>query len=102
METYVHKILSSGITLTVTEIYDSTISEISSLLQGYNNRMKIQKIFFGTLTASVYNANKTKKGTKMLSWSDIYPDRDSAHTSNQPMTNEQIKHTLMSAFGGFR
>jgi hypothetical protein len=95
MAEYCLEVLRSGIDLSPSELYNMTLPELSAYVEGYRKRIRMQEIFFGNLTAAVYNAVPKKK-KKFLMWSDIYKQKE----GKKQMTPAEIKDKLVMMFGG--
>lgn len=96
MAEYCLEIIRSGIDISPSELYRLTLPELSAYVEGYRKRIRTQEIFFGNLTAAVYNTVPTKKRKKFLAWSDIYTQKE----GKKQMTPAEIKNKLMTMFGG--
>lgn len=99
MEEYAMQIIESGVPLSFAELYSLTLPELSAIMTGFKARIKLQKVFFGNVTAAVYNVNRGKNSRRILKWSDIYPEKD---VSRKEMTPEEISIKLHAMFGGVR
>lgn len=93
------QVIETGVPLSFNELYSLTLPEISSVLSGFKARIKMEKVFFGNLTAAIYNVNKPKNTKKVLSWKDIYPEKDGRL---HEMTTEEVSKKLHAMFGGVR
>lgn len=99
MEEYAIQVIESGVPLSFSDLYQLTLPEISALVSGFRSRIKLQKVFFGNMTAAIYNVNRSKNTKKVLKWSDIYPEKE---CSRKEMTPEEISIKLHAMFGGVR
>lgn len=100
MEEYAVQVIESGVPLSFSDLYRLTLPEVSAIMTGYKSRVKLQKVFFGNVTAAIYNVNRQKGSRKILKWSDIYPpDKEN---SRKEMTPEEISIKLHAMFGGVR
>lgn len=99
------KILETGLFNTAEEVYKSTIPELSALITGKMARAKQelrnQRIYFGTLTAAVYNITR-RNGREAFRWTDVYadPETETDRTPDAPMDPEKAYMMLKMAFGG--
>lgn len=96
MAEYCLDVLRSGMPIQPSELYDLTLPELSAYVEGYRKRVQMQEIFFGNLTAAVYNTVPSKRHKKFLKWSDIYSHKE----GKKHMTSAEIKNKLMIMFGG--
>lgn len=96
MAEYCLEVLRGGIDISPSELYQLTLPELSAYVEGYRKRIKIQEIFFGNLTAAVYNTVPTKRKKRFLKWTDIYPQKE----DKRQMTADEIKQKLVAMFGG--
>lgn len=60
MEEYAIQVIESGVPLSFGELYLLTLPEISAIVSGFKSRIKLQKVFFGNMTAAIYNVNRSK------------------------------------------
>ena len=100
MEDYAIQVMESGVPLTFSDLYQLTLPEISAVLSGFRARIKLNKVFFGNMTAAIYNVNRSKNSRKILKWSDIYPPE--REHSRKEMTPDEISKKLHAMFGGIR
>lgn len=49
-----------------------TLPEIAAYLKGWQKERNLQTMYFGTLTAAIYNTAPGRKGRRPLKWTDIY------------------------------
>lgn len=75
------------------------MTELSAYIKGFKAEIRRNAVFFGTITASIYNVNRGKD-TKWYKWSDIFSGLDSEDEHTTEMTSEQIAMTLHGMFGG--
>lgn len=100
MEEYAMQVIESGVPLSFPDLYRLTLPEISAIMSGFKTRIKLQKMFFGNVTAAIYNTNRPKGSRKILKWSDIYPpDKEN---NRKEMTPDEISIKLHAMFGGVR
>lgn len=96
MAEYCLEVMRGGIDISPSELYGLTLPELSAYIDGYRKRIRLQEIFFGNLTAAVYNTVPSKRHKKLLAWSDIYTQKE----GKKQMTSDEIKDKLVSMFGG--
>ena len=91
------QVIETGVPLSFDELYSLTLPEISAVMSGFKARIKLQQVFFGNLTAAVYNVNRSKNTRKILTWKDIYPEKGGRL---HEMTTEEVSKKLHAMFGG--
>ena len=77
--------------------------ELQMLLEGLcereRARMQENNVFFGTLTAAIYNSRRTKRSDKVWMWNDFYRDLSKTEEKRE-MTDDELYLTLRTIFGG--
>ena len=69
------------------------------MFSGWNERQKILMIYFGNMTAAVYNTIPSSEPRRAFTWRDIYGGSGEKDEDKQ-MTNHEINVRLHSLFGG--
>ncbi len=100
---YVERVIGTGLIADPRIIYDLTLLELQTLIEGLceRERARIQEnnIYFGTITAAIYNSRRTKRSDRVWQWNDFYRDLSKTEESRD-MTNDEIYLTLRTIFGG--
>lgn len=96
-------VIKSGLIDDPRIIYELTMYELQMLLEGLcereRARMQENNVFFGTLTAAIYNSRRTKRSDRVWMWNDFYRDL-SKKEEKREMTDDELYLTLRTIFGG--
>ncbi len=96
-------VIKSGLIDDPRIIYELTMYELQMLLEGLcereRARMQENNVFFGTLTAAIYNSRRTKRSDKVWMWNDFYRDLSKTEEKRE-MTDDELYLTLRTIFGG--
>lgn len=100
---YVEAVIKTGLIADPRIVYELTMYELQVLLEGLcereRARMQENHIYFGTLTAAVYNSRRTKRSDRVWAWNDFYRDLSKTEEKRE-MTDDEIYQTLRMMFGG--